>query len=258
MAKPVIAAQMFTVRDFCASIPDIAKSLAKVKDIGYTAVQPSGKGFAEADPKELAKVYEDSGLIVGATHISWDRFSNDLDAVIEEHKMWKCEYPAIGGVPASYREPGGAQRLADEIAPVAEKLAAAGMRFSYHNHNQEFARFDEKVWLEELFDRTTADQLCFEIDTYWVQAGGACPAAWIRKCAGRCPVVHFKDMRIEPPREQKFAPIGEGNLDWPGILAACEEAGARYAFVEQDQCYGKDPFEALAISYRNLKAMGLG
>ncbi|MBM3189669.1 MAG: sugar phosphate isomerase/epimerase, partial [Chloroflexi bacterium] len=27
--------------------------------------------------------------------------------------------------------------------------------------------------------------------------------------------------------------------------------------VEQDQCYDRDPFESLAISYRNLNAMGL-
>ena len=29
-----------------------------------------------------------------------------------------------------------------------------------------------------------------------------------------------------------------------------------YLLVEQDNCYEQDPFDSLAVSYRNLKAMG--
>ena len=64
-------------------------------------------------------------------------------------------------------------------------------------------------------------------------------------------------MVITPEREQRFAEIGEGNLNWPAILAAAQEVGVEWYFVEQDRCYGRDPFESLAISYRNLVAMGL-
>jgi sugar phosphate isomerase/epimerase len=53
-----------------------------------------------------------------------------------------------------------------------------------------------------------------------------------------------------------MAEVGEGNLNWPGILAACKEANVEWYAVEQDICPG-DPFESLAISYRNLAAMGL-
>ncbi len=53
-----------------------------------------------------------------------------------------------------------------------------------------------------------------------------------------------------------MAEIGEGNLDWPGILAACREANVQWYAVEQDICPG-DPFESLKISYQNLKQMGV-
>jgi sugar phosphate isomerase/epimerase len=53
-----------------------------------------------------------------------------------------------------------------------------------------------------------------------------------------------------------MAEIGEGNLDWPEILEACVEAGTEWYIVEQDTCQ-RDPFESLAISYRNLREMGL-
>ena len=56
--------------------------------------------------------------------------------------------------------------------------------------------------------------------------------------------------------KQVFAEVGEGNLNWPAILEACKEANIRWYIVEQDVCPG-DPFESLAVSLRNLQAMGL-
>ena len=99
--------------------------------------------------------------------------------------------------------------------------------------------------------------LKFELDVYWIQAGGADPAAWVYRCAEREPLLHLKDMRITPEREQRYAEIGEGNLNWSAILGAAEESGVEWYLVEQDQCYDLDPFESLAISYRNLNAWGL-
>ena len=55
---------------------------------------------------------------------------------------------------------------------------------------------------------------------------------------------------------QIMAEVGEGNLNWPAILNACRESGVAWYAVEQDICQ-RDPFDSLAISYRNLKAWGL-
>lgn len=255
MAKGVVGAQMYTVREFCKTLPEIAESCKKVADIGYTAVQISG--FGPADPKDIAKVMEDCDLTVASTHTAWPRFLNDLDAVIEEHKLWKCEHPAIGGVPQEYRSVDGLKRFLDELAPIAEELAAEGMDFSYHNHNQELVRYGDRTWLAMLYEDGSPDVVKAEIDTYWIQAGGGDPAEWVRKCAGREPLLHLKDMCVTPEREQRFAEIGEGNLNWPAIMEAAEEGGVEWHLVEQDRCYDRDPFESLAISYRNLKAMGL-
>ena len=67
MSKHVLGAQLYTVRDFTKTIPDIAKTLKKIADIGYTAVQISG--FGPVSPKEVAKVCDDNGLTVAATHV---------------------------------------------------------------------------------------------------------------------------------------------------------------------------------------------
>jgi len=255
MGKHVVGAQLYTVREFTKTAEGIAESLKKVADIGYTAIQISG--FGPVDPKEIAKMVEDNGLTVASTHRSWDAFLNDLDTEIEIHKLWKCNHPAIGSLSGAYRGPDGLKRFLDELAPIAEKLAAEGMDFSYHNHNHELVKYDGKTWLSMLYDQAPPDMLKAEIDTYWIQAGGGDPAAWVKKCAGREPLLHLKDMIITPEREQRFAEIGEGNLNWPKILKAAQKGGVEWYLVEQDRSYERDPFESLAISYRNLVEMGL-
>ena len=56
----------------------------------------------------------------------------------------------------------------------------------------------------------------------------------------------------------QFAEVGEGTLP----VAACIEAGlaggSEYFLVEQDDTYGRDPFESLKISHDNLVKLGYG
>jgi sugar phosphate isomerase/epimerase len=254
MPENVVGAQLYTVREYTKTIEGVADSLKKVADIGYSAIQISG--FGPVDPKEVAKLVQDHGLNVVSTHMGWDRFLGDLDAVIEEHKLWNCPHPAIGGLPSEYRSLDGLKRFLDELAPISERLAAEGMDFSYHNHNHELVKYDGKTWLERLYELASPEMLKAELDVYWLQAGGGDPTYWVKKCAGRQPLLHLKDMIITPEREQRFAEIGEGNLNWPSILQAAQESGVEWYLVEQDRSYERDPFESLAISYRNLKSWG--
>ena len=255
MAKGTVGAQLYTVREYTQTLDDLKETLKKVAAAGYTAVQVSG--FGPIDPKDVASLMQDNNLTVAATHVAWPRFQNDLDAVIEEHKLWGCEHPAIGGLPKDYYAADGVKRFKYELTPIAEKLAAEGMDFSYHNHNHELARYGGKTWLSMLYEEIPGDVLKAEIDTYWIQTGGGDPTLWVAKCGGREPLLHLKDMMVTPDREQRYAEIGEGNLNWPAIFEAAEAGGVEYYLVEQDRCYDRDPFESLAISYRNLKAMGL-
>ena len=70
------------------------------------------------------------------------------------------------------------------------------------------------------------------------------------------PLLHMKDMRMKG-REQLFAEIGEGNLNWEGILHEAKKADVEWYIVEQDRTYDRNPFDSLKISFDNMKAMGL-
>lgn len=257
MDRPVLAAQLYTVREFTKTEEGLADTLRKVAAIGYTAVQVSAIG--PIPPARVRDLVREHGLTICNTHIGYDRLWNDLPAVIEEHRLWECRHVAIGSLPQPYRAAGadGYRRFAREANEVGRQLHEAGLTFSYHNHAFEFQRFPgaAATALDIIYDETDPRYVQAEIDTYWVQYGGGDPAAWIRRLRDRMPVIHLKDMTIQD-NQPVMAEVGEGNLNWPAILDACREANVAWYAVEQDICR-RDPFESLAISYRNLTALGL-
>ena len=253
MTDSLIAAQLFTLRDYLKTPDDIRASLARVREIGYTAVQVSALG--PIAPDELQRVAAENGLEIVATHISYQRIVEEPQAVIDHHKLWNCRHVGIGSMPPDYRSGDGFARFAAEASAAAAPLVEAGLTFNYHNHSFEFERFAGRTGLEILQEDSDPRVFSFEVDTYWVQHGGADPAALLRNLVGRMHVVHLKDMMVRDGA-QSFGEVGEGNLDWPAILAACRTADIEWYIIEQDTCPG-DPFDSLALSLRNLRAMGL-
>jgi sugar phosphate isomerase/epimerase len=258
MSKPVLAAQLYTVRQFAQTANELAQSLKKIRAIGYKAVQVSGIG--PIPTKEVKRIIDDNGLTICITHISYDLLHNSLPEVIEQHKLWNCKNVAVGSMPVEYRTgEDGFRRFAIDASKIGQQLDSAGLTFSYHNHSFEFIRYGKRTGLDIIFEESDPRYLKAELDTYWIQHGGCDPAAWVRRVKDRMPVVHLKDMAVITEGwnvQQVMAEIGEGNLNWPDILAACQEANVEWYAVEQDVCQ-RDPFESLQISYQNLRAMGL-
>lgn len=261
MNTPRIGAQLFTVHGYTENADGVAATFAKVRAAGYTGVQVSA--FGPVDPADVARLSREHDVEIVATHFRWEEFLTELDRMIDTHLSWGCRHAAIGGLPAEYYGAGGIQRFAAELGPVAEQLGAAGIDFSYHNHNHELVRSEfgagsTRTWLAELYDTIPAAALKAELDVYWLVAGGADPVWWIGDLADRQSIIHFKDMAMRSDRTQVFAEVGEGNLNWPGIVQACRETRIEWVLVEQDDCYGGDPFDCLATSYQNLCSMGFG
>jgi sugar phosphate isomerase/epimerase len=256
MAKTMISAQLYNIREFMKTPEDIAKSLKKVKEIGYGAVELSGNGLIK--DKEMKKLCDDNGLSISSVHFGFEQIQNEPDKVIDQHSIWGTKHVAIGGLPGQYHGEGaeGYAKFAKIASIAIKKLADAGFDFSYHNHSFELEKFGDRTGLQILYEESDPNLFNSQLDTYWVQHGGGDPAVWIKKLKGRAYLVHFKDMAIKGG-QQRFAEVGAGNLNWPAILDACKEAGTEWMIVEQDLCYESDPFDSLAISLRNIKSWGI-
>lgn len=251
---PQLAVQVYTIRDFIKTVPDFAASMRKVHAIGYTGIQLDLEHHPDLPTAEIKRICDGEGLTICISHFGYELFESELDRIIERQQIWGCAHTAIVAMPRRYHEAGadGYHRFAAEATAIGERLAAAGITLSYHNHSYEFVRFGEQTGLDIIFAASDPRYLQAEIDTYWVQHGGADPAAWIRRMAGRMPVVHYKDMAILPDGAQAFAEVGQGNLNWRSIVEATLATAIPWIVVEQDRCR-RNPFESLTLSYQYLK-----
>ncbi len=244
-----IGAQLYTVRDFAKTPEDFALTLKRVADIGYKYVQVSGTCPFEAE--WLRAELDKNGLKCPLTHTDPKRITDDTAAVMAEHRIFGCDNIGIGWFDLLAR---GSDDFIKTFLPAANKIAEGGLKLTYHNHDFEFARSESgKLYFEDILEAFSPDILNITLDTFWVQAGGADPIKWLRDLQGRTRCIHFKDMAYG----RKMAVIGEGNMNFDGIFAAALDTGVEYAFVEQDDCNGEDPFDCLARSYAYIKAAGL-
>ena len=118
-----------------------------------------------------------------------------------------------------------------------------------------------------------------ELDTCWVNVAGEDPCAYIRKYAGRCPVVHLKDfvgskkegevlyaliqadgsddVKVETEKEPAFdfRPVGYGKQNIPAIIAAGLESGASWFIVEQDRSSERPALDAAKMSCDYVRSL---
>jgi len=247
-----IGAQMYTVRASCKTTEDFDATLRRLAEMGYRYVQVSGT--CEFDPVWLRDRLKEYGLVCGLTHVKPEKILANVEQVFRDHETFGCNYIGIGGTPKGCSGSLEAiQYFADQYLPVAEKIRDMGGKLFYHNHSKEFARYGGKTELEWICDYFPTDVLGFTMDVYWAQHGGADPAAWIRKLKGRMECVHLKDMSGSiGSNDSKMCAVYEGNMDFDAIIKACAEVNTKYAFVEQDDCYGECPFDCLNRSFVNV------
>ncbi len=246
-----IGAQSYTVREYCQSEEDLARTLERIAAIGYRNIQLSAIG--PIPPETVKRLCDRNGLRIVLTHNPETDFLRDTEELIRRHRLYECPYVGIGSMPERYRSPEGIARFAEDFRPAAEKLRAAGLKFMYHNHAFEFARLpDGRTWMDRLLDAMPAELMGVTADTYWLHFGGMDVCAWLREHADRLHCVHLKDYAVSG-FEARMAPVGAGNLDFPRILEILRDSGVtEYALVEQDDCYGVSPFDCLRQSWQNL------
>ena len=253
-----IGAQLYTVRDYCKDLSSFAETLKKISDIGYTTVQVSGT--CEFDAQWLKTQLDQNNLRCVLTHTAPQKLQEQLAQVCDDHKIFGCGCVGLGMYSMMKDDPAAEYaKFLDTYKPIANTLKNNGLYFMYHNHDQEFYHLNGKTILQRMAEDFTADEMGFTLDTFWVQAGGANPAQWLRELKGRVPCIHLKDFAYARGNgfSANMAPVGEGNINFTDVIQAAADADTQYLLVEQDDCHGEDPFICLKRSYENLRALGL-
>jgi sugar phosphate isomerase/epimerase len=259
--------QLYTINE--AMRADPAGSLQRLRKIGFLDVESAGFGALSA--KQFRGLLDDAGLSCPSAHVQFD--VDNLDRAFADAHALGATY-AVSGMMRSFvlgskapKDALGTGMSLDEAKQTAqlanrigESAHRAGLQFTYHNHNFEFADTGGGATGYDVLLRETDPQLVkFEIDCGWMIFAGQDPVAYFKKYPHRFPMIHVKDFL--PPANSgpmRGAELGRGTVDYKPIFAAASKAGLQHYFVEQEGPFARmSPLEAAQVDYDYLHATGM-
>ncbi|RBW70058.1 sugar phosphate isomerase/epimerase family protein [Bacillus taeanensis] len=281
MKKGKIGVQMMMLKGKVEEL-GVYETMRKLNELGYHAVEVSQIPMTAENVAELKRASTDFNIKIAALSAGLDpilpgapgeTLTSDFDKIVSDCKTLDCYFLRIGMMPLNIMD--DKEKIIefiDRAEGMAERLAEHGIALYYHTHHLEFQKFDGEYLLDIIKNNTT--KLGFELDVHWIQRAGENPVEFVKQYRGRVSLLHLKDYRIGQmdlsdidfkdmgkfysvfTNTIEFAEVGEGNLNMKAIIEEGLESGAEYFLVEQDDTYGRDPFDCLKLSAENLRKIG--
>lgn len=256
--------------------------MKRLHELGFSAVEVSQIPMTEENVQALKRASEDFNIEIAALSAGLEpmlpgapgeTLSNDFEKIVDDCRTLNCNYVRIGMLPLNVMgDKDQILAFIERAEAMAERLADHGIELYYHTHHIEFQKYDGEFLLDIIKNNTS--RLGFELDVHWIQRAGVNPVTFIQEYKDRIALLHLKDYRIgkldvneDDLKDMatffekftnliEFAEVGEGNLDIPAVIAAGLDSGAKYFLIEQDDTYGRDPFDCLQTSAENLRKLG--
>lgn len=285
--KGLIGVQMSTIAP--AKMPSFEpfEVMGKLTDIGYHCAEISQVPMTKENVAGFRRAIDELNFNISSVTAAVAPMvpgmpgeylcnEDDYKKMVADAKELDCDMMRIGMMPMNAI--GNVEKCID-FAKQAEdyclKLKEDGIDLYYHNHHIEFLKLENGKYLLDVL-RENAPHMGFELDTHWIHRGGENPVEFIKKYAGSVRLLHLKDYKIanvEMPDMTKgfdmkafgnaffsqpvrFAELGAGSLPLKACIEAGLAGGAEYFLVEQDDSYGRDPFDCLKDSHDHLVSLG--
>ena len=227
--------QLYSLRE----VPTLRQRMEIAAQAGYTGVEFAGyDGIAGP---EMRRLLASLGLRGTGSHIAYDALRDDLDGCVRYCLEAGITSAACPGCEMNDRDQALAQ--AEFLEACAERFGAEGIPFAYHNHAHEFADAGNGETLFDVLLHNTS-KLGAELDVFWVAYAGYDPVEYIRKYAGRQPLMHLKELAAD---RRANVELGTGVLDFTAIIRAGQQAGAEHFIIEQEE-YTLPPLESCKAS----------
>ncbi|MDE3175451.1 MAG: sugar phosphate isomerase/epimerase [Pseudomonadota bacterium] len=249
--KPDLAIQLYSGRKF----PPLESQLETVTRHGFRVVETFAPFYDDVEATK--RLFDAHKLTALSGHFSLAMLEDESERAIAAARrlgmaIVVAPYLAPAERPTSVE---GWQALGARLRVLKARLAGAGLRFAWHNHDFEFhALPDGSLPIEHLL----GDDLLWEADLAWVVRGGADPKRWIERFRGRIPLVHVKD--IAPAganvEEDGWADVGSGTMPWRELWSQCVAAGAQAMVAEHDNPSDFDRFARQSAAAMNGFATG--
>lgn len=282
MKKGTIGVQMMMLKKKIDEM-GIYEVFRKLSEMGFHCVEVSQVEMTAENVAEMKRGCEDFGIKIAALSAgvepmpgmpAGESLTTHFDKIVNDCKTLNCNFLRVGMLPFHYMgSKEGAMTFVAKMEELAGKLAEHGIELYYHNHHAEFRKYDGEYLLDIIKNNTS--HIGFELDVHWIQRGGENPIQYVKEYKNRVKLLHLKDYRIgafvmpeiKGPEDfpkimenfgkiVEFAEVGQGSLPMKEIVEAGLESGSEYFLIEQDDTYGRDPFESLEMSRDHLYSLG--
>lgn len=254
---------------------DVPAGMKKIKEIGYSYIELAGYGnrkMGNYELKDYRKIVEDAGLKITSSHVSYpsrEAYTKEMlpqvadfwKQTVEDHVILGCETLVQPSMPVMDTHD-QVSLVCEAFNSAGEIAKAAGIRWGYHNHNNEFKRIAKQgetvqsgpaavlrpqgdVVYDLMLQGTDPSLVLFEMDVYWCVMGQNDPLDYFKRFPGRFPILHIKD---------RFVLGASGMLNFENIFTKAQENGLERFYVELERTYseGKTQFEGVEASYNFL------
>ena len=230
------------------------------------AFVPVALSRAEAHEEGAARAARTARLLASQSEAAFIVLSDDNGAVPLRTKNAGRVGPEHG------LDPAGWERVVQGVLRVAAAVKeAAGLRTVLHHHCAGYLETPGEV--ARLLEQTDPEQVGLCLDTGHWRLGGGDPLEALRAHRDRIWHVHFKDCQprvarrsrqegwdyFRSVREGVFCELGQGEVNFTGLLAELERTGyAGWIVVEQDVLPGMgSPLESARRNREFLRLLGL-
>lgn len=256
---PEIGLQMYTLRDYSKTKEDYLETVRRVAEIGYRNLQVRPVPFLTVE--EHKALLDKYSIKADSVFLPVGEIESGIERAVAEAKIFGVDVIRTDSIPEKYRsDENGYRTFAKELDRLGEICRDHGLRLIYHFHAFEFVTFGDVRGIDILLSDTSPENVYFMPDVFWLTNAGTEPSVSLRMFAGRAFYMHVKDYAIRKLEGKiedvpfHFAPVGDGNLNWDGIVKTANDIGITHFVVEQDRCEG-DVFEAIERSYKALHRM---
>jgi inosose dehydratase len=237
---------------------DTLDTIARIARAGYGGVELFDGNLLELadDAPALQSALDSHGLALigvysGANFVFGDVLGEELWRIrraAELGQRFGAEHLVVGGgaqrtSPPTDEDYDRLGRALDEVVGIAE---AHGLTPTFHPHLSTIVENPEQV--ARVFERTS---IGFCPDLGHLVAAGGDAVELVNGYADRIPYIHFKDVTAEGA----FVPLGEGVVDFQGVVGALRSAGFDGWVTTELDGYPGDPDAAAGQNREYLRRL---
>lgn len=244
--------QLFTIPAMVSK--DLKGTLKQLSEIGYKEIEFFGpydfsapetlanweamagqlgitqNAFYGHSISEIKELLSSLGLSTPSVHLDLLTLRTVRESAIEKLAELGTKYVVLPTLPdPASMEMDDFRKLAEEYNQIGKAMSSFGLSLVHHNHGYEHWTDGKTTPMEVLLENTDPDTVKFELDIFWMKAGGADPVDFLSKYPGRFKLMHVKDAQ----EEVRFSADGKTFGEWMALFPKMTDPGKGVFDIEK-------------------------